>query len=721
MSDYSYHNPVGNPCDKCGLPAVEHRVKHRAVLPDGSPCMCGATHRSRNEKGSQRRSPSQLQKRKRKERSFFAGMDGEGKGRSPHRYTLLAVSDKTGKKRFWVENENGLSTEQCLDFMLGLPSAARTFSFAFFYDISKILEDMTKTEEGRKALYLLFRPNLRRRLAHRKKFGPRPVRWSKYTLNLMGKRFTVSSGKRRRVVWDVFAFFQKRFVRVLEDWKIGSKKLRARMQRMKELRPEFDKLPPAQRREYCFSECRCLADLVQQLDKAHDDAGIPLRRYDGAGSTASSILRTMRIADLKRDPPPEMKEAVAMAFFGGRFEHSVIGPVPGPLFAYDISGAYPYHMAQLPCLVHANWVRTHDRARIDGARAALIRYSLEDAGERMPWGPFPFREKNGTIVFPSRSSGGWVWKEEYLAGERQFKNVRFHEAWILESNCDCPPPFAGLSEFYIRRIMLGSEARGLILKTGLAACAGKLMQSVGYMPPFQNWIWAGMTTAGPRAQFLDVLGLHEDRHNLLAIATDGIFTREEITPPEPVDVGTFVLPNGKPNPKPLGGWVKKVANKGVFFAKPGVYFPLKPTKKEIEEVRARGLGRKNVWENWEKIVEAWRERRHAVHLPSVARFHGAKSSITKSGNSYTRSSDYGEWDERPIGVTLGAFPKRLRMVPVAGTEYARMTLRAFPDGMFSEPYRGSMKSPEAQMLIAARAEIEEQPEGDDYADYSMDE
>lgn len=718
MSDYVYHTPVGDPCEDCGFEAKQHRVKHREFRPDGSRCTCGATHRSRNANGSRRRSPSQLRARHRRERTYFLGLDGEGQGQAPHRYTLLAGADMEGKKQFFVENMNGLSTIDCLEFLLALPASARAFSYAFFYDLTKILQDLTKTNEGRKVLYELFRPELRRRLAHKKKFGPRAVRWGNYSLNLMGKRFTVRSGKRKRVIWDIFAFFQKRFVATLDDWEIGSPAVRARMQLMKEKRHEFDKLSPKQVRDYCLSECRCMATLAKQNDEAHIAAGIPLRRYDGAGSSASAILRTMQIEDLKVEAPDALRGPVACAFFGGRFEHSVIGAVEGPLYSFDISGAYPYHIHGLPCLVHAKWVHTRQRSRIEKARHALVRYVLHDAGRRLSWGPFPFRELNGTIVFPSRSGGGWVWRDEYLAGERLFPNVQFKEAWCLESDCDCKP-FDRMAEYYLRRIQLGADQRGLVLKSGLAACAGKLMQSVGFDPPFQNWIWAGITTSGPRAQFLDALGMHSDPANCLAIATDGIHTREDLAMPPPRDTGTFTALDGTTNPKPLGGWVRKIVHKGVFFAKPGVYFPLRPTKKEIEDVRARGLGRKNVWENWRKVVKAWQERKHAVHLPSVTRFHGAKSSITKVGKDrYEVSPDYGEWSERPIGVTLGAFPKRLRYIPVEGTDYAVMTLRAFPADMMSEPYRNAVKSPEAVLLQAMAEEAREQPEGDDYADYS---
>jgi hypothetical protein len=490
------------------------------------------------------------------------------------------------------------------------------------------------------------------------------------------------------------------------------------MERMKEKRAEFDRVPAEQKKEYCFTECRCLAELAEQNDQAHTAAGIPLRRYDGTGSSASVILRSLSIDKLKEDPPERLRAAVAAAFIGGRFEHSVIGAVEGPIHVWDLSGAYNYQMYHLPCLQHASWVHTRQRGDIERARHALVRYSLEDSGRRLAWGPFPFREPNGTIVFPSRSGGGWLWRDEFLAGERLYENVKFHEAWLLQSECDCHP-FKGMADYYLRRIAMGANTKGLVLKGALAACAGKLMQTKGFMPPFLCYAWAGMTTSGTRAQVLDVIGLHRDPWNARASAADSMHSSEDLPMPAPRDTGTFVTLDGKPNPKPMGGWVKKTIPKGMFYAKPGVYFPLNPTKRELEDVRARGLGRAVVWQNWERVMNAWLEGRRAVELPAVARFHGAKSSISRVGkNRFVRSPDYGEWSERPIGVTLGAYPKRLRHLPVPGTAHSIMTLRAFPSELRSTPYNPALKSPEAELMRLARLEMEEQPEGDDFADYS---
>lgn len=152
-------------------------------------------------------------------KTYYVGVDGEGFGRFPHRYTLLAWSDEHQDKHEYVENyQDGLSTRACLEFLLSMPNPAKAFSYAFNYDMTKILTDLPN-----KLLYELFRPDLRRRPKNSQVFGPLPVLWTappegdepekQYALNLQGTKLTISdlSTKRKRVIWDVFKFFQANF------------------------------------------------------------------------------------------------------------------------------------------------------------------------------------------------------------------------------------------------------------------------------------------------------------------------------------------------------------------------------------------------------------------------------------------------------------------------------------------------------------------------------
>lgn len=637
---------------------------------------------------------------------------------------LLGAADENGERKWTVESDR-LTTKQCLDFICSLPKArTKVFSYSFQYDLTKILTDVDN-----ETLYRLFRPDLRRRASDDDGKGPSPEYWNNFALNYQGTKFTVQRGNEKPVViWDLFKFFQGKFVTALQDWKVGDNALWVRMTKMKDQRAEFDKLDKGAVRDYCLEECMCMAQLARKLTDAHTAAGLKLTSYYGAGSTAKAILTKMGIKDQIREVPDEMREAVASAFFGGRFENSGIGPYYEEMYNWDISSAYPYQTTFLPCLVHGRWSHTRDRNQVVDADHALVRYRLDHLiiHDEYSWGPFPFREKDGSISFPSASGGGWVWRNEYLVGESLFPNTRFIEAWVYRTECDCQP-FRRIPKYYKERLRIGKEGPGIVLKLGVNACYGSLAQSVGNAV-FNSWIWAGMITSGCRAQILEMMGLHKDRRNLLMIATDGIYTREKLEPPAPRDTGTFDAKDSKDGKlKPLGAWEGKTITKGMFLARPGVYFPLNPTEAELKEVRARGVGKAFVLKHWKLIVHEWHKNgiNGVARLPNLSRFCGAKTSIHYAAKKgvYSRSSGrtergepaYGQWIQRPVELTFNPMPKRKKL----GPDGRSLMMRSFPSTLQSMPYEKAIRSADARELEAAAIEILEQPDAD-FTDYGLD-
>lgn len=763
------HNPAGDPCFTCGVPAIRHRVKH---IPRGNPCDCGVpleNHRVRTRSAHEKKEANKYnpEREKTRVRHFhYLGIDGEGQGRHDHKYIFLGVADSTGKRQWQVEDREGLSTVACLDFFLSLPTKrAQAFSFAFNYDITKILTDV-----GDKHLYYLMRPDRRRRVGKETRKGPKPVLWNGYRLNLQGSKFWVMKGKKKFVIWDIFRFYGVKFTKALADWKVGAddkivlstldptvaEALRSLtddpgatamgvidfMQFMKDQRAMFDRIPWSDVRTYCLRECRYIAQLAQKLDDAHEAVDLTLTSYYGAGSSATAMLKKMGMQKKIMPAPEAMKGAIGMGFFGGRFENSVIGSIGGRVYNYDISSAYPYQLCLLPCLQHGHWELTTKRGKLETSHNALVKYRLPFLTGISPrtnrnssvssWGPYPFRTKDGAISFPIESGGGWVYKEEFLAGERVFPNhVKYHSAWVYETDCDCKP-FADIPQYYLERLRIGKEGPGIVLKLGMNSCYGKLAQSIG-SAPFNSWLWAGLITSGTRAQLLDMLALHQNPANLLMVATDGIYTRERLDPPRPLDTGTFILADGTANPKPLGGWEEKAIDKGVFVARPGIYFPLSPTKKEVENVRGRGVGKKVIYDNWQKIVDAWQatpSQDTVVSVTNVSRFCGAKSSISFSEKTGFHRADggradgtinlnaprYGQWITRPVDMSFHPHPKRECVNPDGLT----LQVRRFPEDLVSCAYSRAVLSRDALILKMALEEALEQPDGDLVSDYETE-
>lgn len=668
----------------------------------------------------------------------FFGIDGEGVGRENHRYILLSLSNLDGSKKYSIQDYDGLSTQKCLEFLYDLPSSVRLFAFADNYDLTKILEDVDD-----EALYKLWRPEMRQRHNKNKRLGPKPVEWGGWYLNLQGTKFSIKKRDSKKVVviWDIWKFYQCKFTKACRDWKVGTKEELDEMDDMKNQRSELDRIfreHPERVHEYNLKETMFMAELTTKLVEAHQSAGLELKTFYGAGSTATAILKLLEIDKYIAKGPPEMLDAIAKAYSGGRFDNSYIGYVPGPVYGYDLSSAYPYHISRLPCLKCGTWELTTDRKRILTADSACVHYRLRPIAGNGFWGPFPFREDNGNICYPSESGGGWVWREEYLMGEKYFDGVEFIEAWVYHTDCK-HQPFCNIPLYYIERCRIGKEGPGIVIKLGCNSLYGKMAQAIG-RAKYQSWIWAGMVTSQCRAQVLEAIGLHKDRKNLLMIATDGILTREKLNLPKPQDTGTFDVWECKKHKKtcyecsdrtykPLGGWEEKINERGVFIARPGIYFPMNPTKKDLETVRARGVGRGVILNNWKAISDTWeawdgKGDWPVIKVSNVGRFCGAKTSISRrvrkdksgkpffeyhraNGNHLEGDPHYGQWLTREVVMSFNPYPKR-----EARTADGYLTLRRFTDGKESASYKKAKLSPEAKQLKAEQELLIEQPTGD---------
>jgi len=664
------HEAEGDPCVRCGHPSEWHRLRRRPVRP----------------KPSGKKQPK-----------AWLALDGEGKTvDGHHRYTLLCCAGPN----FRASVGNGdreLTSQECLEFILSIPNRYRIAGFCLGYDWTLILKDLPN-----KTLFRLFHPEVRQG-----ENGAKPVYWRGYKLNLIGKG-KMTLGRRGGAhsgpqVWDVFGFFQGSFVSALKKWSIGTTEQVERIQAMKRKRRDFDQLPFAEIRAYCFEECALLAELMTELDQAHEAAGLKLRSWFGAGSTASVLLDKLGIESSLSDPPRDMVLPIHQAFFGGRFEHSLIGPAKGPIYGYDISSAYPYALTKLPCLCHGRWQLTREKGRAKRATIALVHYGFrlrpKAHSSAQPWGPLPFRRKNGNIVFPIRSAGGWAWGVEYWSAERFDLSLEFREAWVYETECKCHP-FAELAEYYETRLQWGKEARGIVLKLGMNSVYGKLAQSVG-SHRYRSLIWAGMVTAHCRGQLLDLMAMHKNPRHILGVATDGLYTTERLK--LPVVAG-----------KPLGGW-ECTEYESLFFIQPGVYFqPFDGVDRDMLEkkTRSRGVPRIDVAEQQRRILDSWERGERTIAIEGLVRFWGVKSSIRRRLDEheqfvYDRSDSYGEWLDHPHVLQYAAEPKRCKLL--ANNRLTPWSLG--PEEGESTPYDRALVGDQTEAMKEIEQILAEQPEG----------
>lgn len=555
----------------------------------------------------------------------WVGIDGEGVGRKPHRYVLLACSDGD-----FVQNRRGLSTVDCLDFLLDLSTRdARLCGYYLSYDWTMMLRDLPD-----KGLYYLFRPELRAR----SNGAFDRVEYKQYKLHWLAGAMWVSDDRDRKVtVWDLGKYYQSPFVDALKNWKIRSD-VQKNIAEMKKRRNVFTYKEISKIRRYCLHECEALAELATELETAHKEADLTPRGWFGPGSTASVLLKRHEIHEKRGILPPPMLEAVACAFFGGRAEISTSGRVDGPIYSYDISSAYPYHASRLPCLEHGVWERVTRERAVKGAGVAhaLIRAHLHHSpGD---WGPLPVRLANGSIVFPRSGASGWWWRDEWLAAREGWKGLKFDHAFVLRRECDCQP-FAFLPEVFALRKAVGKETgKGMILKLGMNSVYGKLAQAIGGAQ-YASRAWAGMITSATRAQVLRLMMRHKRLDSVLMIATDGLFSTER------VDVDKEIS---------LGGW-ERSEYPSITLIRPGIYW-LGESK-----LRARGLGRDNLNEAAKALLmQGLASGAEKVKLAPRVLFGSAKMKVlvNRQTGKLKRSDGYGQWNQIPTRVTLSPGPKR---------------------------------------------------------------
>jgi hypothetical protein len=127
-----------------------------------------------------------------------------------HRYTLLM--DSTGRKI----SSHDLSTNDCLEWLCGLPAKCLLVGYSLSYDVAMFLRNANVDELERLKLGQKVRfGDFSIRYVPRKEFtvyDERTVTWT-----TKGPQYRV-----QRHVYDVFGFFQHSFVESLKEWGIGT-------------------------------------------------------------------------------------------------------------------------------------------------------------------------------------------------------------------------------------------------------------------------------------------------------------------------------------------------------------------------------------------------------------------------------------------------------------------------------------------------------------------
>lgn len=494
----------------------------------------GCRKRDRHRRTNQERNPGKAKTRPEKR---FAGVDGES---IDGRFVMLAWATDDGDGHT-IEHDEELSTAECLNFLCDIPKGIVCWGFAFGYDVNMMLGDLPE------------------RLIQKLHDDTR-VRWHNFHIHYVpGKLFEVSRwegrGRNRRTggvrVWDMFTWIQTSFARWIAPggWDLADADQLAQIEHWKAKRSTFAADDLADIRDYNVLECRLLAKGARRLVTLISDAGVDVKgQYYSAATVAAALMRTNDVNEYRKDPPPQLVGPIQEAYFGGRAETSIIGPVEGPIYGYDIRSAYPSEAVGLPCLVCGRWRSsspTGENRYIAISRVkpwSLVRVSWRPLrGRPAPmWGPLPKRPRVGSNMWPTHGTG-WYWGVEVLAATRHAQ-ITVKECWTYSTPC-AHKPFAYLADLYEQRRVLkrAKDPTEYVLKIALNSTYGKLAQRpvrADDEPRFRCVAWAGWITAATRARLLDVL-----TDDVVLLATDGILSRAPLSAPAEDRLGGWELSN----------------------------------------------------------------------------------------------------------------------------------------------------------------------------------
>lgn len=515
----------------------------------------------------------------------FTAVDGEGADNPStgrHDYFLLAAS---GVEPLVNPNKAHLGIDECLEYLTySRFRETKNVFYSMGYDVNMIFRDL--------------QPELQESLFH--------SRWTQYTsaqgdnydlMYIPKKILRISKNKRKYVFYDVWSFFAKSFEKTCDQWKLNpSDKIKAG----KAGRGHFQEWAVGDIIAYNDEELRLLVALMDKLDGLLIKNGLPIESYHGPGSIASYMLNKWEIKKhYPNNGEVEQMDAVSYArrraAFGGRNELLKRGEY-ADLHHYDINSAYPSAMRDLPSLAGKKW----QYAKNPGVKFLEDKFGMVNVSwdiSRNTIGPFPFRMKQGYILFPERSeflSGpsapatGTYHIVEALEAKKHFPDIKFLSAYYIDPPYEYPlrERIETLAREKSRIKREEGELNAMPLKLGMNSFYGKIGQkpteSSNKLPEFRELLWSGFITAHCRAMLLRAtMTATRKADDIILYATDGIYSLSELD----LEIG------GE-----LGQWEYKRHKRGVFFLS-GIYVVEEEGKMSL---KTRGYSDKF---NWQECFE----------------------------------------------------------------------------------------------------------------------
>lgn len=486
-------------------------------------------------------------------------------------------------------------------------------------------------------------------------------------------------------ICDAGAYFQTSLMNAInpKDWKPGTEVVTpeelAILQEGKDNRSSaiFDE----KMIEYNILENKVLARLMSTVNDGFvaDNIRLKANQWFGPGQAAQAWLRSINVptGERVRDAVPVWaSEAARQSYYGGWFEIMMHGPVPGTTYTYDINSAYPYAIANLPCLLHGTW------SRGDGKPPRLPRNAIQLVDARVVGrdeyiGSVPHRDVAGSILRPKRSSG-WYWQHELDAGRQAGVVATVSvDHWVRYEPCACPPPVAAIAELYKSRLLVMKNSPfGKSKKLVYNSAYGKFAQSIG-MPVFSNSVYASLITARCRTMILQAIATHPHKTKAVAmVATDSVTF---LTPHPTLDI----------DKDKLGKWDAGMYE-NLSLMMPGLYWHDESREAVAAGVtpklKSRGVSARDLSQFISHIDRAWRKLAaipynvevgmwDAESCPEIeinVAFSVISPKLAVARNDWFQCGEV-QWDKRRM---LKADPSGKRNVLVSAEDFGKKLMRS---------------------------------------------
>lgn len=588
----------------------------------------------------------------------FTAIDGEGItiGRN-HYYNLITArsTDLDLTINYAASGrELRLTTWQILDFLRRRLSQFREqksifVMFSFDYDITKWLEDLTHEQLAE--------------LYHTTKIYIQSPDGIDYKITYFRRKFFTlefiyyEDGQLKPTaitIYDVFSFFGTSFVKALEQWGFTVPEF---LKDMKDARGDFNKIESQMIVDYNTIECELLCQLMNKVRKALYAENIRLSKWHGSGAVAQKLLeitnsKTAIAVSSIRDNI-DLESALMGSYFGGRFELFRKGIVEHT-YQYDINSAYPYAMSTLPNLEGCR-IQFRNEYTTEPYSIWFVKYNVLDHGTKRKIynyanaqtflaGPFPYRTKEGSILYPYYNPYGvWIHQIELQTAIELYGRDCFQIQYgysLIPTSDNIAFPF--ISELAAKRLVLKQQGdeRNIVLKLALNSLYGKTAQGqrqIGVIPPFQNYYIAGYITAFTRAKLLkESFHCGSFGKGIIQFATDGIFS---------MDMDN----NIKHSSSDFGSWEATDIPVPICYIQGGVYYSEKKSQKQKR--RTRGFRADSL--DAEDVFNAWRDFYYSRGVKpsfitaSENRFHGIGTTIATN-----RWHEYGRFIKSDRSLTF---------------------------------------------------------------------